>query len=94
MASRRYFLLFSAVLRSRISKPVCLSLTTPQQETYEPFWEDLHSALGKKGVRIRSIWIADVAWQGQSGVINEDHLGNDREFVGFSGTPCPIISCF
>ena len=30
------------------------------------------------GFRIRSIWIADVANQGQSGVLNENVLGNDR----------------
>lgn len=28
---------------------------------------------------IRSIWIADVASQGRSYVLNEDNLGNDRE---------------
>jgi hypothetical protein len=31
------------------------------------------------GFRIRSIWIADVAHQGMSGVLNEDRLGNDRK---------------
>lgn len=35
--------------------------------------------LGKQGVGVRGIWIADVAWQGQSGIINEDKIGNDRE---------------
>jgi hypothetical protein len=29
-------------------------------------------------MRIRSIWMADVAQEGQSSVINEDSLGNDR----------------
>ncbi len=37
------------------------------------------NALGKRGVRVRGIWIADVAWQGQSGILNEDVLGNDRK---------------
>jgi hypothetical protein len=31
----------------------------------------------KQGFRIRSIWIADVAYQGDSGVLNERLLGND-----------------
>ncbi len=34
----------------------------------------------KKGnFAIRSIWIADVASQGKSYVLNEENLGNDRE---------------
>jgi pimeloyl-ACP methyl ester carboxylesterase len=45
---------------------------------YEPLWEDLVTELGKKGVKVRGIWIADVAWQGESGIMNEDKLGNDR----------------
>ncbi|KAK3316100.1 Alpha/beta hydrolase family-domain-containing protein [Apodospora peruviana] len=47
------------------------------KELYEPLWEDLVAALGRRGVRVRGIWIADVAWQGQSGIINENNLGND-----------------
>lgn len=34
----------------------------------------------KMGKRIRSIWIADVAHQGESAVINEHSLGNDRKW--------------
>jgi hypothetical protein len=30
------------------------------------------------GISIRSIWIADVANQGSSGVLNEYKLGNER----------------
>lgn len=47
-------------------------------------WEDLVRELRKQGLGVRGIWIADVAWQGQSGIINEDKLGNDREFVLYS----------
>ena len=32
----------------------------------------------KSGIRIRSIWIADMWNQGQSGVLNEKIMGNDR----------------
>ena len=44
-------------------------------------FDDLQENLSSLGKRIRSIWIADVAHQGQSGVINEDALGNDRMFA-------------
>ena len=37
-----------------------------------------HSATN--GFRIRGIWIADVAWQGQSGILNEDILGDDPHY--------------
>ena len=52
---------------------------TVSQELYEPMWEHLYSALQSRGQTIRSIWIADVASQGQSGVLNEAKLGNDRK---------------
>ncbi|KAB8260585.1 Alpha/beta hydrolase family-domain-containing protein [Aspergillus pseudonomiae] len=47
------------------------------KELYEPLWEELHARSKANGFRIRSIWIADVAHQGQSYVNNEDLLGND-----------------
>lgn len=52
-------------------------------------WEDLLAESEKQGFRIRGIWIADVAWQGQSGILNESKLGNDREL---RGPPSPICS--
>lgn len=45
---------------------------------YEPLWEELHARSKRHGFRIRSIWIADVAHQGASGILNEQFLGNDR----------------
>lgn len=49
------------------------------KELYEPMWDDLHAIAKKSGAfRIRNIWIADVAWQGESGVLNEHKLGKDR----------------
>lgn len=51
---------------------------TSHQELYEPLWEDLVKSLNQRGVGVRSIWMADVAWQGQSGILNDDLLGNDR----------------
>ena len=47
------------------------------KELYEPLWEDLISQSKKHGFRIRSIWIADMAHQGQSSIGNENLLGND-----------------
>nr|POF20048.1 abhydrolase domain-containing protein mpah [Quercus suber] len=47
------------------------------KELYEPLWDELLQCLGAKGRRIKGIWIADIASQGQSGVINESLLGPD-----------------
>ena len=47
------------------------------KELYEPLWEDLYHILEKRGHDIQSIWIADVAHQGTSGVLNQQMLGND-----------------
>lgn len=47
------------------------------KELYEPLWDDLSRALRKQGLAIQGIWIADVAHQGMSGVLNEGKLGND-----------------
>ncbi|KAL2004065.1 hypothetical protein VTN02DRAFT_570 [Thermoascus thermophilus] len=47
------------------------------KELYEPLWEEIHARSKRNGFRIRSIWMADVAHQGQSGVLNENLLGND-----------------
>ncbi|KAL2140778.1 hypothetical protein VTI28DRAFT_3253 [Corynascus sepedonium] len=47
------------------------------KELYEPLWDELYPRLTKSGIRIRSIWIADMWNQGQSGVLNEKILGND-----------------
>lgn len=49
------------------------------KELYEPLWAEINHRLNAKGITIRGIWIADVAHQGQSGVVNETKLGNDRE---------------
>ena len=42
-------------------------------------WEELYQRLKKHSFSIGSIWIADIAHQGQSFVLNENKLGNDRE---------------
>ncbi|KAL8835298.1 MAG: hypothetical protein Q9170_003384 [Blastenia crenularia] len=51
------------------------------KELYEPLWEDLCQNLEREGLNVRSVWMADVANQGMSSVLNEDKLGNDRECI-------------
>jgi hypothetical protein len=47
------------------------------KEMYEPFWDDVYAQLRDLGRNIRGIWMADMAAQGQSGIINERLLGPD-----------------
>lgn len=50
------------------------------KELYEPMWDALYLYSKRtRAFRIRSIWIADVYFQGESGVLNESVLGNDRK---------------
>ncbi|KAL8736264.1 MAG: hypothetical protein Q9166_000419 [cf. Caloplaca sp. 2 TL-2023] len=51
------------------------------KELYEPFWEELCRSSEKRGLHIRSIWMADVVNQGMSSVLNEDKLGNDPSWT-------------
>lgn len=51
------------------------------KEMLEPFWDDLHERMQREGSRIRGIWIADIASQGRSGIINERNLGPDGMFI-------------
>lgn len=49
------------------------------KELYEPLWTELyHASAATRSFRIRGIWMADVSFQGESGVLNEGKLGNDR----------------
>ncbi len=57
------------------------------QELYEPLWQDIHARSKANGFQIRSIWIADRANSGASGVLNEAKLGNDRKYPRYRGTP-------
>lgn len=67
-------------LRSRLPAGLAHSSSglSVEQELYEPLWEEIHARSKASGFRIRSIWMADVAQEGESSVINEDSLGNDR----------------
>lgn len=46
---------------------------------YEPLWETILDRSKKHDFKIRSIWMADYWTQGNSGVLNEAVVGNDRE---------------
>jgi hypothetical protein len=48
------------------------------KEMYEPFWDDLYDHMRAQGRNIRGVWIADIASQGQSGILNESVLGPER----------------
>lgn len=48
------------------------------QELYEPLWDEIYRRSKKFNFSIRSIWIADIAHQGLSSVLNESKLSNDR----------------
>ncbi|TQV98174.1 toxin biosynthesis protein [Cordyceps javanica] len=64
------------------------------KELYEPLWEDLVKELATKGVRVGSIWIADCAWQGQSGLLNQDKLGDDPSWFDYSRDMLQMINHF
>ncbi|TVY27358.1 Abhydrolase domain-containing protein mpaH [Lachnellula hyalina] len=64
------------------------------KELYEPLWEDLHARSKANGFRIRSIWIADVAQQGVSGVLNEELLGNDPSWMDHGRDLLHMINTF
>lgn len=51
------------------------------KELYEPIWNRMleNARHNRPGRRIRSIFIADVSNQGQSGILNEQKLGNERK---------------
>jgi hypothetical protein len=54
------------------------------KELYEPLLEEIyHRSRRDKKFRIRSIWFADAAHQGASGIRNENGLGNDRMCLSF-----------
>lgn len=65
------------------------------KELYEPLWDELHAIASRTGAfRIRNIWIADVAWQGESGVRNENKLGNDPNWIDHSRDLLHMVNHF
>lgn len=44
-------------------------------------FDELVDAAGRADIKIRSIWLPDVWFGGQSAVLNEGKLGNDRQYL-------------
>ncbi|KAH8805020.1 Alpha/Beta hydrolase protein [Xylogone sp. PMI_703] len=63
------------------------------KELYEPLWESIYER-SKLNFRIRSIWIADSAAQGASGLLNEERLGNDVSWFDHSRDLLAAINHF
>ena len=64
------------------------------KELYEPLWDELLNAFKFSNFTIRSIWMADVAHQGQSGVLNEENLGYDPSWMDHSRDMLHMINHF
>ncbi|KAG6001314.1 hypothetical protein E4U21_004502 [Claviceps maximensis] len=66
------------------------------KELYEPLWHHLQQELAKQSLRIRHVWIADCAWQGQSGILNHSQglLGNDPGWYDYSRDIIHMINTF
>ncbi|CAG7922359.1 unnamed protein product [Penicillium olsonii] len=64
------------------------------KELYEPLWEDLLAQSENQGFRIGSIWIADTANLGASGLINESTLGDDPSWLDHSRDLMCMINQF
>lgn len=64
------------------------------KELYEPLWEEVYHEAKSRNVRIRSIWIADTAWQGRSGILNQDALGNDPGWLDYARDILHMINTF
>jgi len=64
------------------------------KELYEPLFEELLKDPQSNGFKIRGIWIADVAMQGQSGVLNERTMGNDPSWFDHPRDLLHMINIF
>lgn len=64
------------------------------KEVYEPLWEDLLTQCNKHNLRIRSIWMADIAQQGTSGLLNETKLGRTASWSDHARDLLLMINTF
>ncbi|KAF2127400.1 alpha/beta-hydrolase [Dothidotthia symphoricarpi CBS 119687] len=65
------------------------------KELYEPFWDALYEYMQKaEKTHILSIWIADVANQGQSGIWNEGKLGNEPSWFDHARDILAMVNHF
>ncbi|KAK4499832.1 hypothetical protein PRZ48_008018 [Zasmidium cellare] len=66
----------------------------PEEEMYEPLWDDILNSLRMKGVTIRSIWTADMANQGRSSELNEGRIGTDYSWMDHSRDLLALVNHF
>ncbi|KAI4123175.1 MAG: hypothetical protein LQ347_006255 [Umbilicaria vellea] len=64
------------------------------KELYEPLWEELLARSHSANFRIRNIWIADLAQQGASYIVNESQLGNDPHWFDHSRDLLHMVNHF
>lgn len=65
------------------------------KEPYEPFFEALYRYLKQtQGLTVGSIWIADQASQGVSGLLNDEKLGNDPSWFDHSRDVLAMTNTF
>ncbi|KAL4881667.1 alpha/beta-hydrolase [Aspergillus karnatakaensis] len=64
------------------------------KELYEPLWEDLLTQSEDNGFHIRAIWIADTAGLGESGMHNEQLLGDSPSWFDHSRDLLYMINQF
>jgi pimeloyl-ACP methyl ester carboxylesterase len=62
------------------------------KELYEPLWDELLAVSAARGFRIRSILIADAAWQGRSGILNEGIVGNEPGWFDYTRDMLQVIN--
>lgn len=62
------------------------------KELYEPLWDELAAQARLRGWRIRSIWMADVAWHGESYRMNEELVGNSPGWYDHSRDLANLIN--
>jgi len=72
---------------------IALHSNTFTKELYEPLWDDLLDAL-PAGTNIKSIWIADIAQQGASYVLNEEKLADGASWDDHSRDLLLMINHF
>ncbi|KAG0652302.1 abhydrolase domain-containing [Hyphodiscus hymeniophilus] len=70
------------------------SCSLNMKELYEPSFEELLEKSSSNGFKIRGIWIADVAMQGQSGILNERTMGNDPSWFDHPRDLLHMINTF
>ncbi|MCJ1475936.1 hypothetical protein MMC13_004600 [Lambiella insularis] len=64
------------------------------KELYEPLWDEIYRRSTQFKFSIRSIWIADLAHQGLSSVLNESKLSNDPSWLDHSRDLLHLINHF